>query len=127
MLDTQGVGDGLRFATPRQPSAGARCLMREAPLQAPNRVGKKEVPRPTKGPSVPSGPTEWWGTDMTTTVTTEEGMASVFVAVDHCSLDSVGESMNRPRAATASQALEPITAGGPPTASPVGGIRLPRG
>ena len=27
---------------------------------------------------------------MTTTVTTEEGMASVFVAVDHCSVDCVG-------------------------------------
>lgn len=35
-----------------------------------------------------------WGTDMTTTVTTAEGMAHVFVAVDHCTCECVG-----PRAA----------------------------
>jgi putative transposase len=35
-------------------------------------------------------PDTMWGTDMTTTVTTGEGTAHVFVAVDHCTCECVG-------------------------------------
>ena len=31
-----------------------------------------------------------WGTDMTQTVTLSEGVAHVFVAVDHCNSECVG-------------------------------------
>jgi hypothetical protein len=31
-----------------------------------------------------------WGTDMTTTLTMQKGNASIFLAVDHCSLECVG-------------------------------------
>ena len=31
-----------------------------------------------------------WGTDMTTTVTTDEVQTSIFVAIDHCSCECVG-------------------------------------
>ena len=50
-----------------------------------------------------------WGTDMTTTVTTEEGMASEFVAVDHCSVDCVG--IHAAKSGNRFEALEPIRQG----------------
>ena len=50
-----------------------------------------------------------WGTHMTTTVTTEEGMASVFVAVDHCSVDCVG--IHAAKSGNRFEALEPIRQG----------------
>ena len=46
---------------------------------------------------------------MTTTVTTEEGMASVFVAVDHCSVDCVG--IHAAKSGNRFEALEPIRQG----------------
>ncbi len=52
------------------------------------------------------GPDLMWGTDMTTTVTTEEGNASVFVAIDHYSCECVG--IHASRRGTRFEALEPI-------------------
>ena len=46
---------------------------------------------------------------MTTTVTTEEGMAWVFVAVDHCSVDCVG--IHAAASGNRFEALEPIRQG----------------
>jgi hypothetical protein len=48
------------------------------------------------------------GTDLTTTIT-GEGLASVFVALDHCSAECVG--IHTPARATRFQALEPIRQG----------------
>ena len=73
----------LRFAGIRTSKERVRRLMREAGLQAPHRVGKPRGPKAHNGTIRTERPDRMWGTDMTTTVTTEEGMASVFVAVDH--------------------------------------------
>ena len=50
-----------------------------------------------------------WGTDMTTTVTTDEGTASVFVAVDHCTCECVG--IHAAAQGNRFEALEPIYQG----------------
>ena len=50
-----------------------------------------------------------WGTDMTTTVTTEEGNASVFVAMGHYSYECVG--IHASRRGTRFEVLEPIRQG----------------
>jgi hypothetical protein len=56
--------------------------MREQGLQAPKRVGHPHGPKAHDGTIITERPDEIWGTDMTTTVTTEEGQACVFVAVE---------------------------------------------
>ena len=50
-------------------------------LQAPRRVGHPHGPKAHEGTIVTDRPDELW-TDITTTVTTEEGQVCVFVAVD---------------------------------------------
>ena len=50
-----------------------------------------------------------WGTDMTETVTTAEGRAYVFVAVDHCSGEFVG--IHAASGASRWEALDPIRQG----------------
>jgi transposase InsO family protein len=50
-----------------------------------------------------------WGTDMTTTLTVREGTASIFFAVDHCSLELVG--IHAAARCTRFEALEPIHQG----------------
>jgi hypothetical protein len=61
--------------------------MREHGLQAPQRVGHPHGPKAHDGTITTDRPDELWGTDMTTTVTTEEGQVCVFVAVDHCTAE----------------------------------------
>ena len=39
----------------------------------------------------PEAPDVMWGTDMTATVTIAEGPAFVFVAVDHCTVECIGQ------------------------------------
>jgi transposase InsO family protein len=50
-----------------------------------------------------------WGTDMTTTLTVREGTASIFFAVDHCSLELVG--IHAAARGTRFEALEPLRQG----------------
>ena len=65
----------LRFAGIRTSKERVRRLMREAGLQAPHRVGKPRGPKAHNG-TIRERPDRMWGTfHMTTTVTTEEGMA----------------------------------------------------
>lgn len=99
----------LRFAGIRTSKERVRRLMREAGLQAPHRVGKPRGPKAHDGTIRTERPDRMWGTDMTTTVTTEEGMASVFVAVDHCSVDCVG--LHAAKSGNRFEALEPIRQG----------------
>ena len=63
----------LRFAGIRTSKERVRRLMREAGLQAPHRVGKPRGPKAHNGTIRTERPDRMWGTDMTTTVTTEEG------------------------------------------------------
>ena len=99
----------LRYAGIRTSKERVRRLMREAGLQAPHRVGKPRGPKAHDGTIRSERPDVMWGTDMTTTVTTAEGIASVFVAVDHCSVDCVG--LHAARCGNRFQALEPIRQG----------------
>jgi len=67
------------------------------------------------GPQVHDGtiitdrPNQMWGTDATSTVTLEEGPVTVFVAIDHCTLEGVG--IHAATTATRFEALEPIRQG----------------
>ena len=67
-----------------------RRLMREHHLQAPRKGGNAHGPKAHDGTITTEEPDVMRGTDMTTAVTTGEGLAHVFVAVDHCTCECVG-------------------------------------
>jgi hypothetical protein len=50
-----------------------------------------------------------WGTDATSTVTVEDGIVTVFVAINHCTFEGVG--IHAATRATRFEALEPIRQG----------------
>jgi putative transposase len=77
-------------------------------LQAPQRVGHPHGPRAHEGTIVTDRPDELW-TDMTTTVTTEEGQVCVFVAVDHCNSECIGNHASG--SGNRFEELEPIRQG----------------
>ena len=56
-----------------------RRVMRERGLQAPHRQGRRQ-PWEHRGTITTDRPDQMWGTDMTLTLTTDEGKANVFVA-----------------------------------------------
>ena len=91
------LGEGYRKAWARLRLAGVRTskgrvlrLMREAGLLAPTRVGRRRGPRSHDGTITTERPDEMWGTDATACLTTREGNATVFIAVDHCTQECVG-------------------------------------
>jgi len=86
-----------------------RRLMREHGLQAPHRAVNERGPQVHDGTLIPDGPNRMWGTDATQVMTRREGMATVFVAVDHFVGDVVGLHAARP--GTRFEALEPIHQG----------------
>jgi transposase InsO family protein len=83
--------------------------MREHGLQAPHRVGNDRGPRVHDGTIIADAPNRMWGTDATQVMTRNEGMATVFVAIDHFVGDVVGIHAARP--GTRFEALEPIHQG----------------
>lgn len=98
----------LRIAGIRSSPGRVRRLMRENGLLAPHRVRK----RPDKahdGTITTETVNVLWGTDMTQTVTLAEGVAHVFVAVDHCNSECVG--IHADKSANRFQALEPVHQG----------------
>ena len=110
------VGEGYRKVWARLRLAGVRTskgrllrLMREAGLLAPTRVGRRRGPRNHDGTITTERPDEMWGTDATACLTTSEGNATVFVAVDHCTQECVGIHAARP--GTRFEALEPLRQG----------------
>ena len=80
-------------------------LMRQHDLLAPSRVGQPRGPRNHDGTIIPDAVDRMWGTDMTTTWTSE-GQTAVFIAVDHHSAECVG--IHAARRGTRFEALEPI-------------------
>jgi transposase InsO family protein len=84
-------------------------LMRENGLLAVRRPGRPHGPKAHSGTIRTGRVDEMWGTDMTTTMTLSDGNASIFFAVDHCSLELVG--IHAARRGTRFEALEPIRQG----------------
>ena len=96
----------LRYKGVRTSKERARRVMRENSLLAPQRAGNRHGPKAHDGTITTEVPNEVWGTDMTTTVTTKEGKAAVFVAVDHFNSECVG--IHASKRQTRFEALEPI-------------------
>jgi hypothetical protein len=84
-------------------------LMREAGLLAPSRPRRILGPRNHDGVITTERPDEMWGTDLTSVMTLDEGQATVFIAVDHCTSESVG--IHAAKAANRFEALEPLRQG----------------
>lgn len=99
----------LRHQGIRTASERVRRLMREHHLQAPRKGGNAHGPKAHDGTITTEVPDEMWGTDMTTTVTTGEGLAHVFVAVDHCTCECVG--LHAAKGGNRFEALEPLRQG----------------
>jgi putative transposase len=98
----------LRHAGVRTSARRVRRLMGEHGLLAPHRVGRPER-RAHDGTITTAAVDVMWGTDMTETVTLEEGRARVFVAVDHCSGECVGS--HAAASGNRFEALEPVRQG----------------
>lgn len=94
----------LRHQGIRSSKARVLRLMREAGLLAPSRSGGPRGPRTHDGTIIPASPDTLWGTDLTTTVTTDDGQVAVFVAIDHATAELVG--IHAAKRATRYEALE---------------------
>lgn len=99
----------LRFRGVRTSKERTLRIMRENNLSALKRIGHAHGPKAHDGTIKTEHVDEMWGTDMTTTLTVEEGNASVFFAIDHCSLECVG--IHAAKLGTRFEALEPIRQG----------------
>jgi putative transposase len=95
---------GIRTAKPR-----VLRLMRQAGLLAPSRGSRVVGPRVHDGTITTERPNQMWGTDATSTVTQQDGPVTVFVGVDHCTLEGIG--IHASKRATRFEALEPIRQG----------------
>ena len=82
--------------------------MGENGLLAPHRVGRNQE-KTHDGTIVTDKVNEMWGTDMSQTVTLEEGRAYVFVAVEHANSEIIG--IHAARSANRFEALEPVRQG----------------
>lgn len=110
------LGEGHRKIWARLRAQGIRTskrrvlrLMRQAGLLAPSRTLRVLGPQAHDGTVTTACPNQMWGTDATSTVTVEEGSVTVFVAVDHCTLEGVG--IHAAIWATRFEALEPVRQG----------------
>jgi len=110
------LGEGHRKVWARLRAQGIRTsklrvlrLMRQADLLAPSRAPRVGGPRVHDGTITTERPNQMWGTDATSTVTVEDGSVTVFVAIDHCTLEGVG--IHAATRATRFEALEPIRQG----------------
>jgi transposase InsO family protein len=105
-------GEGYRKVWARLRVAGIRTskrrvlrVMREAQLTTVRRSLPVDAKR-HDGTIVTERPDQMWGTDMTLTITTAEGRASVFAAIDHCTGECLG--IHASKEGTRFEALEPI-------------------
>lgn len=106
------VSEGYRKVWARLRHAGLRTsqrrvlrLMRQHGLLAPHRVVRRRD-KAHDGTIVTPAVNLLWGTDMTETVTLQDGTARVFVAVDHANSECVG--IHAARSGNRFEALEPI-------------------
>jgi putative transposase len=116
LADSPFTGEGyrkvwarLRHQGIRTASERVRRLMREHHLQAPRRGGNAHGPKAHDGTIITEEPDTMWGTDMTTTVATGQGMVHVFIAVDHCTCECAG--LHAAKGGNRFEALEPLRQG----------------
>jgi putative transposase len=116
LTDSPFHGEGHRKVWARLRYAGTRTskrrvlrLMREHGLLAPQRAGHPHGPKAHDGTIKTEEPNQMWGTDMTTVITTQEGLACVFVAVDHC--DSACIGIHAASSGNRFEALQPVRQG----------------
>jgi putative transposase len=109
------VGEGYRKVWARLRRAGIRTsknrvlrLLRAAGLLAPTRVGQPHGAKAHDGTIIPDRPDTMWGTDATAGWT-EEGLATIFIAVDHYTAECIG--IHAARRGTRFEALEPLRQG----------------
>lgn len=76
---------GIRTSTSR-----VRRLMRQAGLVAPSRAPRVGGPRVHDGTITTERPNQMGGTEATSTVTVENGAVTVFIGVDHGTLEGIG-------------------------------------
>lgn len=98
----------LRVQGVRTAARRVRRVMKANDLLAPQRPIQQNA-HPHDGTIVTAMVDEVWGTDMTQTVTTREGRAYVFIAVDHCSGEFIGTHASP--SASRWEALEPVRQG----------------
>lgn len=98
----------LRDRNVRTAARRVRRVMKENDLLAPQRPIQRDA-HPHDGTIVTERVDEVWGTDMTQTITTGEGRAYVFIAVDHCSGELIGTHASS--SASRWEALEPVRQG----------------
>ncbi len=110
------LGEGHRKVWARLRVAGVRTskgrvlrLMRQAQLLAPTRVGHAHGPKAHDGTILTGRPDVMWGMDATSTFTRLDGMATIFIAVDHCTAECLGLHAAKP--GTRFEALEPLRQG----------------
>jgi transposase InsO family protein len=84
-------------------------VMRAEGLLAPTRQGRTHGPKAHDGTITTTRPDEMWGTDATSCATTNEGNATVFLAVDHATGECVG--IHAAKVGNRFEALEPIRQG----------------
>jgi transposase InsO family protein len=98
----------LRYRGVRTAARRVRRIMKANGLLAPQRPVQRDA-HPHDGTIVTDKVDQVWGTDMTQTITTGQGRAFVFIAVDHCSGEFVGTHASS--SASRWEALEPIRQG----------------
>ena len=110
------LGEGYRKVWARLWAQGIRTsklrvlrLMRQAGLLAPSRVPRVVGPKLHDSTITTERPNQMWGTDATSTVTVLDGAVTVFIGVDHCTLEGIG--IHTAKRATRFEALEPIRQG----------------
>ncbi len=96
----------LRFSGIRTSKQRVLRLMRQAGLLAPTRAQRQLGPRVHDGTILTEAPDQMWGTDLTTVVTVDDGVVSVFAVIDHCTAECLGS--HAAARATRFEALEPI-------------------
>jgi putative transposase len=98
----------LRVAGVRASPRRVRRVMGEQGLLATHRPAPAQT-KAHDGTIVTDRVNEMWGTDMTQTITTGEGRANVFIAVEHANSEVVG--IHAARSASRFEALEPVRQG----------------
>lgn len=99
----------LRHVGVRTSKERVRRLMREHDLAAARAGGTPRGPQAHDGTIIPEGVNQMWGTDMTSAVTTQDGQAAVFIAIDHFTAECVG--IHAAKRGTRFEALEPVRQG----------------